>query len=409
MKDMANPKKLKLSRNVDKLKKSPTSAICLEAQRRRSAGEDIIDLSSEDLGFDTPRTISEAGIRAIQQSRPSNIPEAGLLELRVAIARQLSLLSGGRPVNADNIVISNGARQALFGACYTLFGSGAEVLVPAPAWATYPQVVHLARAKPIKVPGDIEWSLKVGVDQFERVATPDARGLILSSPVNPTGAVYTKAEIEAIVKWAVEKDLWIVSDELYRRIHFGSGPAPSILDLPDELLEKVVLIGGAGKTYSMTDWRIGYSLAPQTVSATIAALQTHMTGAASHPAQWAAAFAYSDERIEFGVQQMVEEIRHRRDLVVQHFRQKIPGVEFVEPLGAYYLFFRVDGFLNGQADCAAIFCERLLSEYGVALVPGRVFGDGRWVRLSYAGPEKDLNHGLTRISDLVSTLATRID
>ncbi len=401
--------KLKLSRNVDRLKKSPASAICQEAQRRRSAGEDIIDLSSENLGFETPRAVSEAGVKASQQSKSSFTPEAGLLELRVAIARQLSLLSGGRPVNADNIVISNGARQALFGACFTLFGSGAEVLVPAPAWATYPQVVHLARAKPIKVPGDIEWSLKVGVDQFERASTPDTRGLILCSPVNPTGAVYTKAEMEAIVKWAAEKGFWVVSDELYRRIHFGSGPAPSVLDLPDELLERVVLIGGAGKTYSMTNWRIGFSLGPHMVADKIAALQTHMTGAAPHPAQWAAAIAYSDERVEFDVQEMVEEVRRRRDLVVQHFRQKMPGIEFVEPLGAFYLFFRVDGLLAGQADCATIFCDQLLSEHGVALVPGRVFGDGRWVRLSYAGSEKDLKHGLDRIADMVTTLEVRAD
>lgn len=397
----------KLSRNVDNLRKAPTSEVTQEARRRRAAGEDILDLSGEEAVFETPRLVSDAGVKAIQQGKTHYTPDGGILDLRVAIARQLSLLSGGRPVNADNIVVSNGARQALFNACFTLFGAGSEVLIPAPAWTSFAQIVHLARAKPVLVPGDIEWSMKVGVDQLDRASNPDTAGVILCTPVNPTGAVYTKAEIEAIVAWAGEKGFWVVSDELYRRIHFGSGPAPSVLDLSDEMLERVVLVGGAGVTYAMTGWRIGFSLAPHAVAGSIAALQTHVTGGASHPAQWAAAEAYSDERIEAEVRQMVERIRHRRDLVVQYFRQNMPGIEFVEPLGAFYLFFRVDGLYRSEPECAKVFCEQLLAEQGVALVPGSVFGDGRWARLSYAGTERDLTQALARIADMASALMVR--
>ena len=202
----------------------------------------------------------------------------------------------------------------------------------------------------------------------------------------------------------MERETWVIADEIYRRIHFGSGPAPSVFDMPDELLERVVVIYGVSKAYAMTGWRIGLSVAPGPVSKAIASLQSHLTSGASHPAQWAAAAALSDERVEEDVGRMVDAFRHRRDLVVNFFREHLAGVEFVEPLGAFYFFFRVDAFFSNDIPGAMQFCERLLQDQGVALVPGEAFGDPRWVRLSYAASDKALESGLGRIADFARAL-----
>jgi aspartate aminotransferase len=382
-----------LSPNLQHLETSATIAISQEAKRRKAAGEDVIDLGAGEPDFPTPAIPADAGIRAICDGKTHYPANEGILELRAAAAKHLSLLSGGRPVNADHVVVSNGSKQSLFNSCFALFGPGDVVAIPAPAWVSYPQIVHLARARPVLVPGDPEWSLKVSVRDLERVV-PGARGLILCSPCNPTGAVYTMPELRAIAQWARERKVWVISDEIYRRIHYGPGPAPSFLDLPDELLERVVVIYGVSKAYAMTGWRIGLALAPAPVAKAMAALQSHTTTGANHPAQFAAAAALGDERVEQDVQRMVAEFRRRRDLVVERFRRDLPGVEFVDPLGAFYFFFRVDSF-GGVGGTE--FCTRLLAAAGVALVPGAAFGDDRYVRLSYAAATDSIAAALDRI------------
>ena len=389
-----------LSSNLQYLETSATIAVSQEAKRRRAAGEDVVDLGAGEPDFPTPAIPAEAGIRAIKDGKTQYPANEGILELRAAAARHLSLLSGGRPVNADHIVVSNGSKHSLFNACFTLFGPNDVVAVPAPAWVSYPQIVHLARARPVRVAGDPEWSLKVSVKELERVL-PAARGLILCSPCNPTGAVYTHGELRAIAQWAKEKKVWVIADEIYRRIHYGTGPAPSFLDLPDELLERVVVIYGVSKAYAMTGWRIGFALAPPAVAKAMAALQSHTTTGANHPAQYAAAAALGDERLEPEVTRMVAEFRKRRDMVVNRFRKDLPGVEFVDPTGAFYFFFRIDSFgkITGTE-----FCTRLVGEKGVALVPGAAFGDDRWVRLSYAAATADIAKALDRIVQFAKAL-----
>jgi aspartate aminotransferase len=396
---------ISLSRNIHGLMAATQSAMRQEARKRRAAGDEVLDLACDGPRMNMSRHMVDAAQRAAQQHRMGIASDAGLLELRVAIARHLSLLSGGRPVNADNIVISNGARQALFEACFSLFGSSDEVLVPAPTWRSIPQAVRLSRAKPIRVPGDVEWSMKVGVDQLNRAATPDTVGLVVCSPVNPTGAVYTRAELKAIVEWAVQRGCWVIADEVSRRIHFGSGAAPSVLDLPDELLERVVVIGGPSKTYSLGGWRLGYSLAPAAVARSMATLQSHVTGGAALPSQWACVCAYSDERVESEVVRRIEEIRLLRDLAVNHFRRQMPGIEFVDPLGGIHLLFRVEGCYEDGVESARAYCERLLAQKGVLLVPGDEFGAAGWVRLSYAVPERELVSGLERICEMTPAVS----
>ena len=393
-----------LSLNLVHLKGSETIAISAETKRRRAAGEEVFDLSLGEPDFDTPPLVAQAGLQAIQKGMTHYPPNAGIPELRSAIASQLSRESGGRSVNPDQIVVSSGSKQSIFNACFTLFGPNDQVLIPSPAWVSYPQIVHLARAEPVMVPGDIEWGLKVSARDLDKHSTTRTRGLVICSPCNPTGAVYTLAELKSIAEWAKANDVWVISDEIYRRINYGALAAPSFLDLPDSLLEKTVVVCGASKAYAMTGWRIGAALAPPHVTKAMAALQSHTTTGANHPAQWAAATAFGDERVEADVLRMVAAFRSRRDRLVQRFRAETPGVEFVEPHGAFYLFFRVDG-LAGKGSGGTAFCERLMAEEGVALVPGSAFGDDRWARLSYAAADKELDAGVDRILRFIQRLS----
>ena len=393
-----------LSPNLSHLRASETIAVSAEAKRRKAAGEDILDLGAGEPDFDTPAPAAQAGILAIQRGYTRYPPNSGLSELRHAIAKNLSRLSGGRPVHAENIVVSSGSKQSLFNACFSLFGPKDKVLIPSPAWVSYPQIVHLARAEPVLIPGAADWGLKVSADDLERHTDKLVRGLILCSPCNPTGAVYTLSELRAIASWARRHEVWIIADEIYRRIFFGDGSAPSFLDLADEELERLVVVTGASKVYAMTGWRIGAALAPAHVAKAMAGLQSHVTTGANHPAQWAAVTAYNDPEVEQEVRRMVAAFSRRRDRVVHRFREEAPGVEFVEPHGAFYFFFRVDGIgpdptLTGQA-----FCERLMRKESVALVAGGAFGDDRWVRLSYAVSERELEAALDRILRFIGTL-----
>ncbi len=384
-----------LSQNLAYLVSSTTIALSREARRRKDAGEDIIDLGVGEPDFDTPGPVVQAAIQAIQKGHTRYPPNLGIDPLRHAVARNLSRLSGGRPVDPARVMISSGSKQSLFNACFSLFGPKDRVLIPSPAWVSYPQIVRLARAEPVPVPGDPEWGLKVGVADLERKTDRLVRGLILCSPNNPTGSVYTLSELKAIATWAATHGIWIIADEIYRRIYFGSGAAPSLLDLPDELLERVVVITGASKAYAMTGWRIGAAWAPPDLVKAMDALQSHTTTGANHPAQWAAATAFADDKVEREVQRMTEAFHRRRDLIVERFRREAPGIEFVEPHGAFYLFFRVDGVGDGMT--GQTFCQRLLEEAGVSTVPGDAFGDDRWVRLSFAVSEAELTRALDRV------------
>lgn len=394
------------SPNLAHLESSQTVAISTEAKRRQAAGEDVIDLGVGEPDFDTPTRVAESGIAAIRAGHTRYPPNVGIASLRQAMAGALSRMSANRAVDPARLIVSSGSKQALFNACFTLFGPGDEVLIPSPAWVSYPQIVHLSRATPIAVPGDPEWGLKVSVDDLERHRTPRTRGVILCSPSNPTGAVYTLAEMRAIAEWAGAHGLWLVSDEIYRRIHYGAGPAPSLFDLGDDVVDRSVVIYGASKAYAMTGWRIGAAYAPPAVLQSMAALQSHTTTGANHPAMHAAATAFSDPEVDREVDQMVQAFRRRRDYLVARFTDQAPGIEFVEPHGAFYLFFRVDGVMGSRGAGGMAFAEQMMREEGVALVPGAAFGDDRWVRLSYSVSDAELERASDRLFACLQRLGT---
>jgi aspartate aminotransferase len=387
------------SENVQTLQPSATIAVSSRVKQMIAQGDDVLDLCVGEPDFGTPDFISDAGIAAIREGKTRYTPAPGIPQLRAAIAHDLQRLSpGAEDIGAHGIVVSAGAKQALFNVIFSLFGPGDRVLIPQPYWTTYPALVELARAEPVAVAGDPARDHKVSVDDLERAAAGGAKGLLLNSPGNPTGAVYSREELHAIAAWAAERGVWIISDEIYRRISFDGPLAPSVLDLPLELRERVVVIDGASKAFAMTGWRIGFSLTSAALAEKISALQSQTTSSATTPAQWAALAAYSEhERADAEVERMRQAFRKRRDLLVSLFREHLPRLEIIEPQGAFYLWFSIGGAAR-TGEGSIDFCERLLQDRGVALVPGAAFGDDTGARLSFAYSEDTLREAVRRLS-----------
>lgn len=395
---------MSFSANVEKLKPSATIAVSTLAKQLAAEGRDILNLSAGEPDFDTPSFISDAAIQGIQSGRTRYTPPAGLPELRKAIAAHLSERAE-RDLDWQGVVVSAGAKQALFNAIFTLFGPGDDVLIAAPYWTTYPDLVTLARAEPISVFGSESKDFKIGPGDLEQAATPATRGLVVNTPSNPTGAVYTAQELEAIASWCRDRGVWLISDEIYRSIHHAAdGPAAGLLTLPASSVGPSVLIDGASKGFAMTGWRIGFSWTDPEVAKKFTALQSQITSNAATPSQVAALAAYSDgQAAESSLRRMGEAFARRKDLVCQRMGELLPDVPFVEPEGAFYLYFRVDGFFDGEVGSATEWCSRLLKEQGVALVPGAAFGDDRWVRMSYASSDDVLEDALARIAAMVGS------
>jgi len=392
---------IEFSRNVARLQPSATISLASRVRELIAEGRDIINLTAGEPDFRTPEFICDAATRAIRDGRTRYTASAGIPELRAAIAADLQRMSPVQPtIDPAGVVVSSGAKESLFNLCFSLFGRGDRVLIPVPYWTTYAAQVELARADPVFVTTRVENSFKPTVDELDRAAHSGASGLILNSPSNPTGAVYTLEELESIVRWAAERGIWVISDEIYRRIHQGGGLAPGLLDLDPALLERAVVVDGASKAFAMTGWRIGFAYGPAAVAAKSAALQSQTTSHAAAPSQYAALAAYSataEEMREFDV--MVEAFDRRRELIVRLFRERLPHVDFLEPRGAFYLWIRTDGLRRDDESTPAL-CERLLEEAGVAVVPGGAFGDEHYVRLSYATSEAILDEAVTRLARL---------
>jgi aspartate aminotransferase len=398
---------MQFSRNVEKLKPSATIAVSTLAKKLAAEGRDIINLSAGEPDFDTPAFISRAAIEGIGAGRTRYTPPAGIPELRQAIGAHLSQRAG-REMSWEGVVVTAGAKQGLFNAIFTLFGPGDEVLIAAPYWTTYPDLVTIARAEPKPVFGDETDGFRITPTLLDAAVTDATRGLIINTPSNPTGAAYSVEEIRAIAEWCRDRAVWLICDEIYRNIyHDGEGAAPGLLDVPTESLGPFVLIDGASKSYAMTGWRIGYSWTTTDVAKKFTALQSQVTSNAATPSQVAALAAYSDTHAAaVSLEAMGAAFRRRRDLVVTRLAELLPGVSYVEPAGAFYLFFRVDGFFDEDVPNGTAWCSALLEQQGVALVPGAAFGDDRWVRLSFAASDEVIEDAFVRIAAMVGAGST---
>jgi len=393
---------MRLSSNIAQLQPSATLAVGTLAKKLRSEGRDILDMSQGEPDFDTPDFISEAAIEGIRAGATRYTPAPGMPELRKAIAGEIAERTG-KAVDWNGVVVTSGAKQALFNVCFALFGPGDEVLIASPYWTSYPEIVTLARATPVPVKGAEARDFRLTPADLEAARTPQTRGLIVCSPSNPTGSVYTAAELQAIAEWARDAGIWLISDEIYRQINFvdGGKPATGLLDLPAEAIGDYVIIDGASKSFAMTGWRIGFSVSRPEVAKEFSALQSHTTSNASTPSQMAALAAWSrHEEAAASVARMGEAFRRRRDLVVRLMKEQVPAFTFVQPDGAFYLFFRVDSAFSGEITGSATFCEYVLQKTGVALVPGIAFGDDRYARMSYACSDETITDAIQRMGSL---------
>lgn len=395
---------MRYSANIERLQPSATIAVSTLAKRLADEGRDIINLSAGEPDFDTPVFISDAAVAGIRAGKTRYTPPPGIPPLRKAIAARLSE-QAGRAMDWTGVVVTAGAKQALFNATFCLFGPGDEVLVAAPYWTSYPDLVKIARAEPVEVFGREEDAFKLTPADLDAAATDRTRGLIINSPCNPTGAVYTLDELTALAEWCKRRGVWLIADEIYRNIHHEAdgAPAPGLLDVPEASLGEFVLVDGASKSYAMTGWRVGFSWCDPKLAAKFADLQSQITSNTSTPAQMAALEAYTKvEESRASVMEMEAAFRRRRDLVVTRMKELMPGIPFVYPTGAFYLYFRVDHLFGGEVTGATAWCSKLLEAEGVALVPGGAFGDDRWVRMSYAASDDDLERAFQRMARFVA-------
>ncbi|MEO7966740.1 MAG: pyridoxal phosphate-dependent aminotransferase [Gemmatimonadaceae bacterium] len=391
------------SSNIALLRESATIAVSQRAKALRAEGRKIIDMGAGEPDFDTPDFIRQDAKAAIDAGHSHYTPTEGILPLREAIAAHIRTYS---PLAADvaalDVVVSNGSKQSLFNACFVLFGPDDEVLVPTPAWTSYYELVQLARATPVVVMGDPTNGLKVTADMLAAAATSRTRGVMINSPCNPTGAVYTADELRAILELSHERGWWVISDEIYRDIAYNGAAVSALQVAPAR--DNLIVIDGVAKAYAMTGWRVGWTIAPRAVTKAMTAFQSHATFHTSSISQYGALSAMTRRaEADEAIAKMVAEYRTRRDAALAVF-STAPGLPLVRPDGAFYFYFDVSAAVPDHEEPGTAFAARLLERDGVAIVPGAAFRTPAWVRVSYAAPEKDVVEGVTRAVHLWSEL-----
>lgn len=366
-----------------------------------ATGRDVISFGAGEPDFPTPEHIVAAAVQAASEdSNHHYTANVGLSPLREAIASYTETHSGVTVADGQ-ILVTNGAKQAIFQTFAALLDPGDEVLLPAPHWVTYPSGIELAGGVAVSVPTAMEDGFKVTVDELERMSTEKTRMLVFVSPSNPTGAVYTAEEAKAIGEWARDNDIWVMADEIYQRLVYGPEEvAPSIAEVTPGL-QNVVLINGVAKSFAMTGWRVGWMIGPADVVGAAARHQSHATGNVNNVAQMAATEALTGPQDT--VIAMREAFDKRRQTMVSMLAQA-PGLACAEPGGAFYVFPSVQGLLSDTYPTAEALAEGLIEETGVAVVPGASFGAPGFIRLSYALSDTDLERGVSRMLDMFGRL-----
>jgi aspartate/methionine/tyrosine aminotransferase len=373
---------------------SATLAINSRAREMAAEGHDVISFGAGEPDFPTPEHIvSAARSAAADPSNHHYTANVGLAPLRTAVADYTKRYSGVE-VGGEQILVTNGAKQAIFQTFAALLDPGDEALLPAPHWVTYPSGIELAGGVPVSVPTTMEARFKVTVDDLDRHLTPSTKLVVFVSPSNPTGAVYTADEARAIGEWARQNDIWVVADEIYQRLVYGTDEvAPSVAAVTGAL-ENFVLVNGVAKSFAMTGWRVGWMIGPPDLVDAAARHQSHATGNVNNVAQMAALEALT------GPQDTVVTMREAFDKRRQRMLSMLataPGVGCSEPEGAFYVFPRVLDLLNDRYPTSAALAGGLLEEAGIAVVPGESFGAPGFIRLSYALSDEDLERGVSRM------------
>ncbi|WP_424529063.1 pyridoxal phosphate-dependent aminotransferase [Sphaerisporangium viridialbum] len=394
----------RISARISAISESATLAVDAKAKAMKAEGRPVIGFGAGEPDFPTPDYIVAAAVEACGNPRfHKYTPAGGLPELKQAIADKTRRDSGFE-VEASQVLVTNGGKQAVYEAFATLLDPGDEVLVVAPYWTTYPEAIKLAGGVQVDVVTDETTGYLASVDQLEAARTERTKVLLFVSPSNPTGAVYSPEQVEAIGRWAVEHGLWVVTDEIYEHLIYGDATFTSIATAVPELRDHVLVLNGVAKTYAMTGWRVGWLIGPKDVVKAATNLQSHATSNVSNVAQVAALAAVSGDLS--AVATMREAFDRRRQTMVRMLND-IPGVVCPEPLGAFYVYPSVKGLLGKEIrgrrpQTSAELAEIILEEAEVALVPGEAFGTPGYFRLSYALGDDDLVEGVSRLAKLLA-------
>lgn len=397
---------MEISERAKNISPSLTLAITAKAKAMKAQGLDVVSFGAGEPDFNTPDYIIEAAKRALDAGMTKYTPVPGTPELRRAIADKLKK-DIGVEYAPEQIVVSTGGKQTLRNACEALINPGDEVILPAPYWLTYPELIRLSGGKVVVIETTDRDNFKVTPEMLEKAITPRTKAFIFTNPSNPTGMVYTPEETEALAKVLVKHGVYVISDEIYEKLVYGV-PFRSIASFGDDIKELTVICSGMSKTYSMTGWRVGYSAAPLNVAKAMSSIQSHTTSNTNSIAQYASYAALTDKRGEEFLSHMVGVFDARRRLIVSLVRSA-PLLSAPEPMGAFYIMVNVSATFGKKCDGEVInnssdFCAKLLEKSLVAVVDGAAFGAPDYVRLSYACGEDDIRKGLGRIAEFTASL-----
>lgn len=394
-----------ISKRAMAVEPSATLAITVKANQLRSQGHPVIGFGAGEPDFPTPPDIVDAALRAAHDPKSHRYSAAaGQPDLREAIAVKTARDSG-YSVSSSQVVVTNGGKQAVYETCQTLLDSGDEVLLPSPYWVTYPEAISLAGGVPVVVPTDEASHFTVTIDALEAAVTERTKMLIFVSPSNPTGSVYSREQVTQVGKWAAERDIWIMTDEIYEHLVYSDAEFHSLPVLVPEIADRCVVVNGVAKTYAMTGWRVGWLIGPPEVAAGATRIQSHLSSNVNNMAQAAALEAVTGS---LDAATRMRAAFDTRRVTMHQMLNQIDGVTCIEPKGAFYAFPNMTGLLHRSLagrtaattmDLAAL----LLDEVNVAIVPGEAFGAPGYARFSFALSDEDLAEGIGRIADLVAT------
>jgi aspartate aminotransferase len=399
---------IRVSKLAQSVQPSATLAAGAKAKALKAAGKTVYDFSLGEPDFDTPSHIIDAALAAMKSGQTHYTPSAGTAEVRAAIAKWYGRMYGFE-CKGENVIVSNGAKHSIHNALAATVGPGDEVIIPTPYWVSYSDLVSMTGATPVLVPTTLAAGFKMTPAQLKAAITPKTRVVMLNSPSNPTGAVYTREELAAIVEVILTTDATILSDEIYEQLTYGDAKPTCIVTLNPELRERTITISGASKSYAMTGWRMGWAVAPPAIVKAMDTIQSQETSCPSSVSQ-AALIAALDGPQEC-VATMRKEFLARRELVCSLMAQ-IPGIGFSPPPGAFYLFFDVSAhfgksFGGVPVTDSSSFCTALLEQAHVNFVPGAAFGSEGFARMSFATNRATIEAGLTRFAEWLKTGTSR--
>jgi len=393
---------LDLSQNALQITPSMTLEITAKAKQLKAQGVDVIDFGVGEPDFDTSDYIKEAAIDAIKKGYTKYTPSSGISELKKAVCNKL-LKDNSLKYQPEQIVISNGAKHSIYNALCAILNPGDEVIIPVPYWLSYPEMVRLAYGKPVFVKTKAENDFKITAEELKNAITSKTKALILNTPNNPTGSVYTKEELEELAKIIEEANIFVISDEIYEKLIY-EGSHISIASLNEKIKELTILVNGMSKTYAMTGWRIGYTASSLKLAKVMSNIQSHTTSNPNSIAQYASVAALSGD--ETVIKRMAEEFNKRRVYMVERLN-KIKGLKSNNPQGAFYVMVNIDEYIGKEIKGKIIrgsidFANALIEGANVAVVPALPFGMDNYIRISYATSIENIEKGLNRIEEFLN-------